>query len=240
MLTVRMNVPALRPGDLFIYTFRLDADALEPLGLNLSEPELERAARFHFENDRRSYVIAHGRLREILAAQIGCTAETIAYQYGRYGKPSLSMVNEPALHFSLSRSRQWGAIAIQLEHEIGIDIEVARPFPDALQIAARLFTPEEHQALAAAPETERDFAFFRYWTRKEAIVKSLGLGLSQPLNSFGVSLHSLRDPLELAVEPDGRLVRRWLLDVPGPGADVLLAVASAAPIDALTRFHWPR
>jgi 4'-phosphopantetheinyl transferase len=79
-----------------------------------------------------------------------------------------------------------GALAVSREREIGVDIEAVRPIED--DIAGQYFSPREVAALRALPESEHLAAFYRCWTRKEAIVKAIGEGLSHPLTSFDVSL----------------------------------------------------
>ena len=71
---------------------------------------------------------------------------------------------------------------------IGVDVEASRPLPDALRIARSHFAPDEAASLEALPLDMREAAFFGLWTRKEAVVKALGVGLSQPLASFSVAV----------------------------------------------------
>src|SRR5262249_56606268 len=54
--------------------------------------------------------------------------------------------------------------------------------------AERLFSPEERRRLSALPPEQWRDGFYNCWTRKEAFVKALGLGLSHPLDSFDVAV----------------------------------------------------
>lgn len=51
--------------------------------------------------------------------------------------------------------------------------------------------PCERDAILALPPADRTAAFYRCWTRKEAVLKALGRGLSLPLNGFQVRTGSI-------------------------------------------------
>ena len=91
------------------------------------------------------------------------------------GKPYLPAV--PDLKFSLSHSREMALIAAALQADVGADIEFIRPMPECLTIAGRFFPATEAAALAATPPDARERDFFRRWTRIEARLKALGVGL---------------------------------------------------------------
>jgi 4'-phosphopantetheinyl transferase len=157
--------------------------------------------------------------------------ELLAFEIGPYGKPALGQASgDPRVEFSLSHSHGVGVLAVGLEDELGIDIERLRPFDDAMAIAKRLFTAEEQRVLRALPEPDRPGAFFRYWTGKEAVVKSVGRGLSQPLDGFGLRLDGAT-PEQVDVDCGGVSVARWVLSVPPlrEGFVAALATAGAPP-----------
>lgn len=150
----------------------------------LAADELEHAARFRFGRDRRRFVVRRGKLRETLAATCGDRPATIRFSIGPFGKPQLA----PGLpFFSTSHSGDIWAVALG-DIELGVDIERIDPAIDAIGIAATLFAPAEHAALAALSGPAVVDAFFACWTRKEAYVKAIGQGLSHPLTAFAVSL----------------------------------------------------
>lgn len=94
---------------------------------------------------------------------------------GEHGKPRL----EQGPHFSLSHGGQLAVLAVS-DAPVGVDVE--RPRPVAESVARRYFLPEEQTWMAADP-AER---FFRLWTRKEAVLKCCGRGLSLSPASFSV------------------------------------------------------
>jgi 4'-phosphopantetheinyl transferase len=196
----------------------------------LSDAERERAGRFAFRRDARRFIVARARLRQLLAARSGVPAESVALTYGAHGKPALADPgNDRGLRFNLSHRDELAVFAFSFGREVGIDIEALRELPDADDLAARFFSPREHEAYQALDRGERTVGFFNCWTRKEAFVKALGEGLSHPLDSFDVSL-TPGEPAELLrvapTPPDGR---RWRLQGFAPAPGYVAAVAIEVP-----------
>jgi 4'-phosphopantetheinyl transferase len=146
----------------------------------LSSEETARADRFRFAADRVSYIAAHALLRRLLAAH---GVPEPHFVLGPWGKPELA---GPAarMRFSVTHTRTLVAGAVAFVDDLGIDAEAIDAGIDILPLAARFFAPVEAAALHALPIPERAAAFCQMWTLKEAFVKALGLGLSQPLDSF--------------------------------------------------------
>jgi 4'-phosphopantetheinyl transferase len=171
--------------DLHVWTLDVDADERARLARFLSEDEAARANRLVFEHDRARFVVARGRMREILGSATGRAPATLRFSYAKHGKPSLG---GSAPRFNLSHSQAIAALALTKAHEIGVDVEHVRPLKE--DIAGRFFSKRENALLRALPQSEQLGGFFRCWTRKEAIVKAIGEGLSHPLDSFDVSLRA--------------------------------------------------
>ena len=68
---------------------------------------------------------------------------------------------------------------------IGIDIERVDATVDYHDLAG-IFHPVECSTIRALPTRAARDAFYRCWTRKEAVVKALGEGFSRPLAAFRV------------------------------------------------------
>jgi 4'-phosphopantetheinyl transferase len=163
-----------------------DTQSLENL---LSADERQRAQRFHFERDRRRYVAAHAALRQLLATRLEVKVSQLEFVVGDYGKPRLAAtLSASGLHFNLSHSSALALIALCHHCELGVDVEAIRSVNDEAGLADSCFSPMERREYHSTAATARRDAFFSGWTRKEAIIKALGKGLSQPLDSFDVSL----------------------------------------------------
>lgn len=158
---------------------------LEPL---LSESEAVRARRFLAPLHGQRYLVAHARLRQLLAQTLQQDAQSLEFTEGPHGKPELGgAATASGLKFNLSHSGAMGLVGWSWRRHIGVDVEVWREMRDDAALVRRYFSPAEIAAWESLPPTERTEAFFNLWTRKEAYIKALGLGLSLPLASFDVS-----------------------------------------------------
>jgi 4'-phosphopantetheinyl transferase len=152
----------------------------------LTDDELGRAGRFAFEDLRQSFTLARGALRMLLGRLLNVAPDSIRFTYGEKGKPRLPAPGR--LRFNASHSGGLALVAATLDCELGVDIEKIRAATDVQDIAARFFSAEEKAELMSLAADQREAAFFRCWTRKEAYIKAIGDGLSAPLDRFAVSL----------------------------------------------------
>ncbi|QFZ85256.1 4'-phosphopantetheinyl transferase superfamily protein [Variovorax paradoxus] len=174
-----IDAPVCRYVDLDNFTDALPAQVL-------SDDERARAGRLRFPVDRQRFEAAHVALRQALCDHTGLPHAALALTTGAFGKPSLA--GHPRTQFSLSHSQGLALIAIGGRGPLGADVELLRPVPDAASLAAAHFTRREQEALAALPAHERDRAFLTCWTRKEACLKAIGVGLLVSSQSFEVGL----------------------------------------------------
>jgi 4'-phosphopantetheinyl transferase len=218
---------AARAGDavdVWCAALELPEAELARLEATLAPEERARAARFVFERDRSRFVAARGLLRQILAAYLGAPPEALRFCYSARGKPFLEQA-EAGLEFNLAHSGGLALYAVAGNRPVGVDLERIRAEIDVEGIAARFFSPKEAAALRAMPQAERLPAFFRCWTRKEALLKAWGEGLPFGLDRFSVSLDPqqaamVETPLEAREAAEWRL---WPLE-PAPGYVGALAV----------------
>lgn len=151
----------------------------------LSPDERTRADRFVFEKHRRRFIAARARLRAVLGSFLGTDPRAIAFRYGAKGKPELAAPFEDrGLRFNLSHSEDRALVALAEGRELGADVEAVRAVRHGPAVARRFFSEEEQRGLAGLHGGAWDEAFFRCWTRKEAVIKAIGDGLSYPLRSF--------------------------------------------------------
>jgi len=154
----------------------------------LSTDEQARADRFYFERDRHRFTISRARLRQILSQYLHIPAEQIQFCYGTYGKPSLagSLANT-GLQFNLAHSGEVVLCGVTCDRQIGVDVEQIRSLAKVQQLAERCLSAQEQDYLAASSCPEE--TFFAYWTCKEAYLKAIGSGLTQPMDQIEFTLN---------------------------------------------------
>jgi 4'-phosphopantetheinyl transferase len=222
----RLSLGAL---DVHVWLAKLDQrkETLQALQGLLSPDERERAERFHFHKHREHFMVARGVLRTILGCYLRVEPSQLRFAYSAYGKPALDEIpDHQTLRFNLSHSRELALYAFTREREIGLDLEYRREDFASEQIAERFFSAREVEMLRALPSKSRTEGFFNCWTRKEAYIKAVGLGLSLQLDRFDVSLSPFEPAALLRISDDEMEAARWSLrDLrPAKGYSAALAV----------------
>ncbi|HJT34996.1 MAG TPA: 4'-phosphopantetheinyl transferase superfamily protein [Pirellulales bacterium] len=207
------------------------AETVERLKSLLADDELTTAARYHFPVHRRRSVVRRAALRTILAEYAGAGPAELRFVYGPQGKPALAETTA-AVHFNVSHSGELALVAVG-QQPLGVDLEQWREVADADLVARRFFTPNEVAAQRAAPDGNQ--LFLRHWTRKEAVIKAVGRGLSMPLNTFDVSAIDAGQIVRID-EPGGE--QRWNVHDLAPAEGYLAALASAGPIEHVRWRDW--
>jgi len=235
------SVPMPGPGEVFalLVDLRPSRERLARLTAAFTQRERERAAQFATDEWRERWSAGRGALREVLGRALGIEANTVRLRYGAHGKPELDPASAPLaaeLRFNISHSAERALIALA-RVEVGADVEhLKRRRTD--DIARRFFAPGEQQRLFAFAGPEREAAFFRLWTCKEAFLKATGEGLSRSTRSYEIEL----------VQSGARLL--WAKGIPEaasrysvlplePGKGYAAAIAAEGQGLALRRFLWP-
>lgn len=218
----------LPEDEVHLWLIELDQPCeLESLSESLSDDERAKAQRYRFDRDRRRSIVRRAKLRQIVAQYVHATPARLMFDYGPRGKPSLAApFDEAGVEFNLSFSAELALIAIGYQ-PLGVDLEQGRAVENAALVAKHSFTPAEIALQNSAHDANR--VFLRHWTRKEALIKATGSGLSVPLNSFDVSWLP-DDEVHPVTLPDGsgRLTTWYLQDLSSPDA-WLAALATALP-----------
>lgn len=237
----RSVAPALLEDEVHLWLAKLDShnDQLDEWYRSLAPDECERASRFHFAKDRNRFVARRAILRQILGEYLGAESAAIQFAYDKYGKPSLrGGVRCARLRFNASHANCLALIGVCLGRDLGVDIEHVRPEFVRETIPEQFFAPSEVQILRALPPNQQVVAFFNCWTRKEAYIKAIGKGLSQPLDHFEVSLRPGEPAAILRIAGDEPEAGKWSLHALTPTTDYIAAVAVRNRSHCVRSWEW--
>lgn len=204
----------------------------------LSPEETERAARFTKPEGRARFVVARATVRGVLAHELGGEAWALRFATGPHGKPLLDPPGP--VRFNLSHSGDVLLVAVARYREVGVDVERIKPTIDHAALARRFFSPTENEQLCSLPPDSRPGAFFAAWTRKEALLKAWGVGLSLPLDRFDVSLLPSRPARLLGARQGPGRSGQWSVHELDVGRGYAAALAVEGALGSLTCRLWDR
>lgn len=173
----------LAPVRLELHLMPVTADCEDDLVL-LSDAEQARARRFRRPADRVLFVQAHGLLRRVLSRHAVVAPAQWHFVVGPWGKPALCPQRHPELQdlrFNLSHCAGLVAVAVAWAREVGVDVERLDALEQPGELASSVLGPHERQdwqQIGPDLGAQQHFLMTR-WTLKEAVLKALGLGLSQ-------------------------------------------------------------
>jgi len=220
---------------------------IDALASTLDEAERVQRGRFFFARDADVFVVSRGMRKSLLAAYLGTSPAALRFDANEFGKPALASESQNAddLRFNVSHSGTVVVMAVTRGREVGVDVERIRSLGDLPLVAARSFSSSECARVLRRAGDARVAAFFACWSRKEAVIKAIGVGLSFPLGSFDVEVDP-DSPAALLRSADPRLViDRWTflpfdagraLGAPPGYASALMVEGGHATIDARI---WP-
>lgn len=223
-----------------------DAAALR----GLDAAERARAERFLRAADRARFVTARLVARAALSERLGVAATDVPLgvaptvgspvpQRGGTGRPVVGAVAGRHAVVSIAHAGDVVLVALASVGRIGVDVERrpgvgtidAEGGPGVPAIATRDLWDvaaggTERRVLEALPVGERDDAFLALWTRKEAVLKACGRGLTVPMTELEVTLG---DDARLFRAPEavGAPARTTVVDLDvGAGYRAALAVGA--------------
>ena len=142
----------------------------------LNALELQRAQKYHFEKDSNQFIICRTLLKFVLAQHTGLNIAQINIEIGTNKKPYLS--SNQTICFNVSHAKDCAIIAVST-HAVGIDLEELNTNFNFSEILTSVFSNFEIEFILNADD--KTYAFYKFWTRKEAIVKATGQGISDNL-----------------------------------------------------------
>jgi 4'-phosphopantetheinyl transferase len=215
------------------------ANALANLHATLSSEEKSRAEKFKFDQHRNRFIAGRGLLREILGRYLQISPGKLDFNYSENGKPAFAPGFPSAgIHFNLAHSDDLALIAITRIGPVGVDVECVRPIKNVDELVARFFSPRENKAFQNLPADAKPTAFFNLWTRKEALLKATGEGITRSLSLVEVSFLPGDPARLLAVSGDPAEASEWTLHDLSPATGFTGAVAIQAQDTSISCGRW--
>lgn len=148
----------------------------------LSPDERIRASSFVFPRHAEHWIACRAALRRILGNNIHVPPAEVPLVITDLGKPELA---DPFdyLHFSLSHCEDLAMLALCVDGPVGVDVERESRAAELTGCESGFCHPSEIAALPADP-VARGRQLLDLWTAKEALLKALGTGFSQPPESI--------------------------------------------------------
>lgn len=174
---------AKNPSKVFVYIVDMDRFTSNSSFFckYLSDSELKQANKYYNKILRERYIVSHTLLRYILSDYIKQSPEKIQFSTNEYGKPFLE---GSSIRFNMSHSHNMVAYIITFNNNIGIDIEFNDNKLDIKKLFDLVLTPRERIIFDLLKPEQQASTFYNLWTKKEALTKAIGIGLSYPLSNI--------------------------------------------------------
>jgi 4'-phosphopantetheinyl transferase len=199
---------------------------LDALKATLSGGELDRAGKFRFDHHRNRFIAGRGCLRAILGRYLSNDPARIEFSYSRLGKTEFAPgFDGLGLHFNVAHSEDLALFAITRLGPVGVDVECIRVVRDVDELVARFFSVRENGLFQKLASSEMPSAFFNLWTRKEALLKATGEGITGGLDRVEVSFLPDEPAQLLAMSGDVESAAQWSLHELSPATGFVGAVA---------------
>ena len=223
------------PVDVDVWHVEIPAEnqLLAPTRLYLDESERLRASRYRLSQDRMAFMLTRSALRELLGQRVGVGPESLRFSVSAYGRPALD--GHTGLSFNVSHSGAHALIAISAARQVGIDIERIDPALDWRALIGLVCAGDEQRLLEMEPVWRQRQSFLRCWTAKEAILKALGLGITEGLRAISVNpcIEGVQSTNAKGLSPlvqTQALRFHWLIEIAGY---VGCIAYGSAPVDDL-------
>ena len=171
--------------------------------LSLNEQKQAKSYYNQLLTDR--YIISHGILRYILGYYVDQPAYRLEFVNNEYGKPFLKGHN---IQFNMAHSNDVVCYVVTFKNNVGIDIEFYDNTFDIIAISTLVLTKQEIELLQSLNSEEKYKTFYTLWTKKEALVKTMGKGLSYPVNTIS-AIKLLSCNHIFLTDEDSKLQKKW-------------------------------
>lgn len=149
----------------------------------LLKEEQEKSETFLKEEDRVRYILSRIYVRKLLAKYLNTETTELEFKYSEQNKPILE--NYPMLNFNISHSGDYIILGFANKWSVGVDIELMNTHVDLYNMIINCMSSTEVSMILNSEMPRK--MFYKYWTRKEALLKGVGIGLTDRLKDISCS-----------------------------------------------------
>jgi 4'-phosphopantetheinyl transferase len=189
LVTGGLSLPRPGPGEVLVVFAkrRTDIDGMADAIAGCAPADLAQATAFVHEGKRSAFLAGRRLARAALEAATGRAGASFILVPDANGRLDVHGEQGLSVCFNISHGRMHDAAAVALGVRIGVDIEELPP-PDRDGVAETVMSAREFAQFNSLPARERDRAFLRLWTRKEAVMKAAGVGFLVDPRNFDVGV----------------------------------------------------
>ena len=192
----------------------------------LPEKETSRAAKYAKQKDKDRYIISRLVLRKLLSRYSGRPFHEIIISDGKNNKP---FSPGSGIHFNIAYSGHYILIAIA-EREVGLDMELISENFDYTGVSATFFSTEERAYIAQSINPL--IAFYKLWTRKEALLKYTAQGINDNI-AFAPAIDGIHNGERVFIGKEGVVITTFEM-----GERYMCSVATEPSISRVLYFNW--
>lgn len=193
-----MNQPLDKKCEVHLWKYCL-LDKAPEISMDWFSPqEKEAISKRDSYEQRMQFIRVHAFLKKVLERYTRQPPEQIHLASGLYGRPLIKCDHfHPPFFFSLSYRRDYSLLAISNESCAGVDVEKIEEIDDFFPFLLDNFSQNEQRIILAEDSEQQQLSLlYALWTMKEAVVKSLAIGLPRKLNKYDLSFF-LNEPIGL-------------------------------------------
>jgi 4'-phosphopantetheinyl transferase len=176
------NQNSLISGEIFFALTKDLISEFSAMSKYISDSDKSRADKFHFDDDRDTWLLCHTLLRIVIAEKLNIDPANLLIIKDKNNKP---LIKGDPLFFSISHTRDAFCFVISDRFRVGIDLEKVNRNIDFESIAETFFSRDEREFIMGSSTGSRE-RFFLLWTRKEALLKAIGTGIIPNLQGIEV------------------------------------------------------
>lgn len=148
----------------------------------------EVADKYKHKGSRRESIVAFSLLQQLLREHYDMSSVP-PFSFNEHGKPFLPQY--PDIHFNISHCKN-AVVAVVSDKEVGVDVEAVGRYRDSL--ANYCMSVDECRQIDDSDDPDLEFTVL--WTKKEAVAKLVGTGITDNLKEMLVVYKNINTDTE--------------------------------------------